>query len=131
VTGKALSEQTADIVIRFKPSAHSLYAANNPTELQICLQPKESIQLLMNAKQIGKDDALVTLPLDLHWQDYFKERQASAYERLLQEAICGRQALFVRQDEIEAAWAFVMPILEAMKTMRPSLYRVDSHYQDV
>jgi glucose-6-phosphate 1-dehydrogenase len=35
------------------------------------------------------------------------------YERLLGDAMAGDATLFARQDEVEAAWAVVQPILDA------------------
>ena len=53
------------------------------------------------------------VPLDMSFADAFGGRNPDAYERLLMDVVRGSQALFMRRDEVEAAWAWIDPILEA------------------
>ena len=52
-------------------------------------------------------------PLNLSFADTFHGRQADAYERLLMDVVRGNPMLFMRSDEVEAAWRWAEPILAA------------------
>jgi glucose-6-phosphate 1-dehydrogenase len=120
-TGKRLADRVAEIVVNFKAVPHS---ALGPTALRpganrlvIRLQPNESIQLYCLAKQPGEGMNLASVHLDLAFDQFFKEDQMEAYQRLLLDVIHGRLALFVRRDEQEAAWRWVEPVLNEWKSM--------------
>ena len=53
------------------------------------------------------------VPLDMSFADVFETRNPDAYERLLMDVVRGNQTLFMRRDEVEAAWSFIEPILDA------------------
>jgi glucose-6-phosphate 1-dehydrogenase len=114
-TGKRLADRIAEIVVNFRPVPHS---ALGPTALRpganrlvIRLQPNETIRLYCLAKQPGEGMNLSSVHLDLAFDQFFREGQMEAYQRLLLDVINGRLALFVRRDEQEAAWKWVEPIL--------------------
>jgi hypothetical protein len=92
--------------------------------LVIQLQPEESIQLQMLAKEPGSGMKMVPVSLNLDLQQAIPERRAEAYERLLIDVIRGRLTHFMRRDELEAAWSWVEPILDGWKQLgdRPPLY---------
>jgi glucose-6-phosphate 1-dehydrogenase len=114
-TGKRLAERVAEIVVNFRPVPHSALGAPalrpGANRLVIRLQPNESIRLYCLAKQPGEGMNLSSVHLDLAFDQFFKEGQMEAYQRLLLDVINGRLALFVRRDEQEAAWRWVEPIL--------------------
>jgi glucose-6-phosphate 1-dehydrogenase len=66
---------------------------------------------------------LVPRTLDLRYDTAFEERAPDAYERLLTDVIRGDQTLFMRRDEVEAAWGFVDPIIEGWKEFYPQPHR--------
>jgi glucose-6-phosphate 1-dehydrogenase len=115
-TGKRLADRTAEIVVNFRPVPHSALGANalraGMNRLVIRLQPNETIRLYCLAKQPGEGMNLASVHLDLAFDQFFKEGQMEAYQRLLLDVINGRQTLFVRRDEQEAAWRYVEPILD-------------------
>jgi glucose-6-phosphate 1-dehydrogenase len=78
----------------------------------IQLQPEESIQLQVLAKEPGSGMHMLPVNLNLDLQQAFTERRAEAYERLLIDVIRGRLTHFMRRDELEAAWAWAEPILD-------------------
>src|SRR5260370_40586176 len=90
----------------------------------IQLQPEESIQLQMVAKEPGSGMHMLPVNLNLDLQQAFTERRAEAYERLLIDVMRGRLTHFMRRDELEAAWAWLEPILEGWKELndRPRTY---------
>ena len=48
--------------------------------------------------------------IKLDYLDSFHERLPEAYERLIIDILRGEQTLFMRQDELEAAWAWIESI---------------------
>ena len=114
-TGKRLHGQIAEIVITFEKVPHSIFDAGrspSPNQLVIQLQPDESITLSILAKAPGETMRLKPVNLGLHFSDTFKEKSLDAYERLIMDAVKGNLTLFMRRDELDAAWAWIDPIRE-------------------
>jgi glucose-6-phosphate 1-dehydrogenase len=117
-TGKRLPSRVSEIVVTFKPIPHSLFEAGAgpiaPNRLVIRLQPDEGVKLWLMIKDPGPGGMRLSyVPLDMSFADAFGVRNPDAYERLLTDVIRGNQALFMRRDEVEAAWAWIDPILDA------------------
>ena len=116
-TGKRLQEKMSHIVITFDDVPHSIFGAaprdQAPNRLTITLQPKDSITLTILAKSPGEVMRLMPVDLSLDLQESFKVRQLDAYERLLTDIIKGNLTLFMRRDELDAAWRWIDPIREA------------------
>jgi glucose-6-phosphate 1-dehydrogenase len=114
-TGKRLPSRRTQIVVQFKPVRHSIFPGVTrdrlpANRLVIDLQPDEDIRLLLMNKEPGLEGmSLQPLPLSLKHSDAQGKapRRRIAYERLLLDAIRGSSTLFVRRDEIEAAWRWV------------------------
>jgi glucose-6-phosphate 1-dehydrogenase len=120
-TGKRLQTRRSDIVIQFKSVPHNIFADSHESlpanRLVIRLQPEERVTLEVMGKQPGLDGVqLQTLPLELSLRDAFgASRSRIAYERLLLDALKGNTTLFVRRDEVEAAWAWIDGIQEGWR----------------
>ena len=84
----------------------------------IQLQPDESITLNVLAKSPGHGMVLKPVDLSLDFADAFKTRQLDAYERLLTDVINGTLTLFMRRDELEAAWSWIDPIRAGLAAAR-------------
>ena len=127
-TGKRMDTKRSEIVINFKPVPHSIFPSDthvNPNKLVIRLQPDEAVTLWMEIKEPGAGGLrLKTLPLNLSYADNFTVRYPDAYERLLLDVVRGNLSLFMRRDEVEAAWRWVDGIIEAwaQTEQRISLY---------
>ena len=127
-TGKRMATRRSEIVINFKPVPHSIFPKDtqvNPNKLVIRLQPDEAVTLWMEIKEPGAGGLrLKTLPLNLSYADNFTVRYPDAYERLLLDVVRGNLSLFMRRDEVEAAWRWVDGIIEAWDAaeQRISLY---------
>ncbi|MGF1463211.1 MAG: glucose-6-phosphate dehydrogenase [Maricaulaceae bacterium] len=113
-TGKRLAERRTEIVIRFRDVPHNIFAGSGdlaPNTMVISLQPKEEITLYITNKEPGlrhNGVKLYSAPLNLSFSNAFpKTTRRIAYERLLLDIIRGDTTLFVRRDEIEAAWRWV------------------------
>ena len=114
-TGKRMQERLAEIVVNFREVPHSIFGAQvtRPNRLVIRLQPNESVQLYMMAKEPGDKMKLAPVCLDLDFRESFSGRAPEPYERLLKDVIRGDLSLFVRADELRTAWRWVEPILDS------------------
>lgn len=114
-TGKRMADSLAEIVVRFKPVPHSIFSqpgsADTPNCLVIRLQPEEGLHLNLMAKTPGDGMRLKPVELQLDFRETFKTARMDAYERLLLDILRGQLTLFMRSDELEAAWEWVEPIL--------------------
>ncbi|MFU0503907.1 glucose-6-phosphate dehydrogenase [Pseudaminobacter sp. NGMCC 1.201702] len=122
-TGKRLASRVSEIVIEFKPIPHSIFeeSAGNITanQLVIRLQPDEGVKQWIMIKDPGPGGMrLRNVPLDMSFAESFQERNPDAYERLIMDVIRGNQTLFMRRDEVEAAWAWIDPIHNAWDDSR-------------
>lgn len=124
-TGKRMSARRSEIIIQFKPVPHSIFGERtrvNPNKLVIRLQPDEAVNLWMEIKEPGAGGLrLKTLPLNLSYADNFTVRYPDAYERLLMDVVRGNLSLFMRRDEVEAAWTWCDGILEAWKDVEQAV----------
>lgn len=116
-TGKRMESKTTEIVINFKKIPHSIFPTADgfsiPNQLIIRLQPEESIRMRIYVKAWGDDIELQPVHLNLDFNDVFQKRKMIAYERLLMDIIRGNPTLFMRRDEVAAAWSWIDPIQEA------------------
>ncbi len=113
-TGKSLRAKETEITLRFKEVPHQLFpdATPAPNHLSLRIQPDEGIRLQFETKIPGS--SMRTRPVDMSfdYSDGFgKHAMADAYERLLIDALHGDAALFIRDDEIEACWKILDPLL--------------------
>ncbi len=117
-TGKRMPIRYSEITIQFKPIAHQVLAgsASLPANrLTIRLQPNEGVELRLINKVPGlsEETELQSVGLDLSFDKAFKDhRSPSAYERMLLDVIRADQTLFMRADELGAAWGWVDGIIE-------------------
>jgi len=130
-TGKRLQEQRADIVIHFEDVPHSIFErtpSSTANRLVISLQPRDSITLTILAKNPGETMRLRPVDLRLDMAESAKTPQLDAYERLLTDVIKGNLTLFMRRDELDAAWRWIDPIREAwlQSDERPRSYTAGS-----
>lgn len=119
-TGKRLPQRASEVVVHFKPIPHSIFGASagaiHPNKLIIRLQPDEGVELSIMIKDPGPGGMrLRAVPLDMAFRDAFAGHNADAYERLLMDVIRGDATLFMRRDEVAAAWDWIDPILDAWK----------------
>ena len=122
-TGKRLATRVSEIVIEFKQIPHSIFGDSagpiSSNQLVIRLQPDEGVKQFIMIKDPGPGGMrLRQIPLDMSFAQSFNERAPDAYERLIMDVIRGNQTLFMRRDEVEAAWKWVDPILNAWSESR-------------
>src|SRR5579885_2921655 len=117
-TGKRLADRVSEIVVAFRAIPHSIFGAAAgpiaPNKLVLRLQPDEGVKLWLMLKHPGPGGLrLRRVPLDMSFAEAFGVRHPDAYERLLLDVVRGNPTLFMRRDEVEAAWRWIDPILAA------------------
>lgn len=132
-TGKKLRSRLSEIVIQFRETPHQIFSdlhvPTRPNSLIIRLQPNEGITLSITTKDPGPGGfRMRETPLDMSFADEATKdwRMPDAYERLVLDVVRGDQTLFMRRDEVEAAWQWVDPIIEAWEhaQQKPESYDV-------
>ena len=118
--GKALATTAVEAVIEFREPPRLLFAdpdtpVPHPNHLRLRLGGgAEGIELTLQAKVPGQTMDSRAVPLAFSYEHALGE-QAEAYERLLADAVEGRQALFARQDGVEQCWRIVAPVLQSVE----------------
>ncbi|WP_368343964.1 glucose-6-phosphate dehydrogenase [Pelagovum sp. HNIBRBA483] len=134
-TGKRLRSRSSEIAVVFKDLGHSIFEgdeARHRNILSIRLQPNEGIDLQMTIKEPGPGGMrLIDVPLDMTFADALGadvDDVPDAYERLIMDVIRGNQTLFMRGDEVEAAWEWTDPIIKGWEIRNdvPKLYEAGS-----
>ena len=128
-SGKRLPQKVSEIVVQFRGAPFNVFqqdaGALSPNKLIIRLQPQEGMKLELMTKSPEPGGLhLSPTQLDISFEQAFATRYPDAYERLLMDSVRGNPTLFMRRDEVEAAWSWVEPIIEAWDESRepPRLY---------
>ena len=116
-TGKSLKERCSMVAVRFRKPPMQLFqgtgAANvHPNWLLIGIQPDDVVQMEISAKVPGAETRTRQIVMDASVGNP-GERKADAYEELLLDVIEGNRSLFLRYDEVKAAWSIVDPVMRA------------------
>ena len=131
-TGKKLGTRLSEIVVHFKEPPHSIFgedAGGSCNVLTIRLQPDEGMTLSVTIKEPGPGGMrLIDVPLDMSFAEALGPENAEmpdAYERLIMDVMRGNQTLFMRGDEVEAAWRWTDPLIQGWEARgeRPKLYK--------
>jgi glucose-6-phosphate 1-dehydrogenase len=125
-TGKALHKKIAEVSVHFKKPLGDLFYGMGENVLTFRIQPDESVKMQINNKIPGFGVRLHQGILDFSYSQAFSGEIPSAYQRLLLDFMEGDQRLFIRSDEIEAAWRFVDSILENWKNLPLYKYKEGS-----
>jgi glucose-6-phosphate 1-dehydrogenase len=135
-TGKRMPQRVSEIAIQFKLPPLNLFTTvecegnlcklveSQPNTLIFRIQPQESISLAISTKRPGMQYQVHPVEMDFEYHDSFDVELPEAYERLLLDVMRGDSTLFTRSDELEAAWQFVTPVLDAWESSdeSPELY---------
>jgi len=127
-TGKRLPKQLTEIAIQFKSPPLNLFSTvecdgdlcdvveTRPNQLILRIQPQEAISLRFSTKRPGMNYQVQPVSMDFAYDEHFDTILPEAYERLLLDVMRGDSTLFTRSDELEAAWRFVTPVLNAWES---------------
>lgn len=115
-TGKRMHESSSVITIQFKDVPHMIFPNETgegwqQNRLIISIQPEMSIRLQVQVKRPGLDMTLNPVDLSFDYSGTYTDEAPEAYETLLLDTMLGDQTLFMRGDQVEAAWELLMPIL--------------------
>ena len=127
-TGKRLAERVSEISIQFKPAPHNIFpdeaAHMQANRLVIRLQPNEGVKQWIMIKDPGPGGMrLRHVPLDMSFAEEFDARSIDAYERLLLDVIRGNATLFMRRDEVAAAWKWIDPIIQGWEEKNQKIHK--------
>lgn len=114
-TGKRMSSRSTEVTVRYLRPPVCLFHTDHECQghqnvLTLRLQPGEGFELMFDVKQPGDDTNIGQIPLAVNYDDIINTAP-DAYETLLADILEGDQTLFVRADEVEAAWALYEPLL--------------------
>ena len=118
MSGKRLPKKETQIVIRFKPVAHSLMRCVSPADLEpnqlvIGIQPDETIRMTFQTKMPGTSDCVRPVGMSFNYLQGHEGPVLDAYEKALVDCMEGDHIIFWRRDGLEASWDFMTPIIEA------------------
>jgi glucose-6-phosphate 1-dehydrogenase len=124
-SGKRLPRKVSEAVIEFKTVPHEAFPRSaekvwEPNRLVLHIQPEEGISLRMQAKRPGLTVHLGEVNMHFTYQEAFQAPSPEAYETLLLDAIEGNATLFMRADQVEAAWRVLTPVLNFWENAAPS-----------
>jgi len=107
--GKRLEKRVTEIALQFRDVPHRLFHNDPPAAnaLVLRVQPDEGITLRFDAKVPGTSPTIKSEDMDFSYGRSFGADPPEAYERLLLDAMLGDSTLFIRRDEVEAAWAYI------------------------
>jgi glucose-6-phosphate 1-dehydrogenase len=116
-TGKYLHEKTTVLTIKFKPAPDYSFPPEatetwRNNRLSISIQPEMDIVLRFQAKRPGQKMMLSPVDMVFNYKDEHNGHEPEAYETLLYDVMEGDATLFMRADQVEAAWKVVMPVIE-------------------
>lgn len=124
--GKRMPRRVTEVQIQFKEVPCVLFARQNlglaPNRLILRIQPDEGAAMEISSKVPGPEMRIQSVRLDFQYGQAFDVPIRDAYERLILDAMRGDASLFARNDEVEAAWALITPILEAWRDLSCPLF---------
>jgi glucose-6-phosphate 1-dehydrogenase len=123
-TGKRLPRQVSEIAVQFRAVPHQSFPTESwlawrPARIVMSIQPVEGIVLGFQAKYPGPKMQLRPVEMRFKYCDSFDAPSPDAYETLLWDVMKNDPTLFMRSDQVEAAWRAVMPVLEAWGETQP------------
>jgi glucose-6-phosphate 1-dehydrogenase len=126
-TGKRLARKVTEIAVTLKPVPHLAFEAAGsvgvqPNQLILTMQPNEGVSLSLGAKIPGTRMRIRPVNMEFLYGTAFLSQSPEAYERLILDAMRGDATLFTRDDEVEAQWRVIDPILESWATQDIPLY---------
>ena len=124
-TGKRLLRQASEIAIQFRAVPHQSFPSEatldwKPSRLIMLIQPDEGIVLRFQAKHPGPKMVLQPVDMQFSYRESFDTPSPEAYVTLLADVIDNDATLFMRDDQVEAAWRLLMPVLEVWNSSPPN-----------
>ena len=119
-TGKRLARKVTEIAVILKPVPHVAFQSSGSVGVQanqivLTMQPDEGVSVSIGAKIPGPRMRIRPVNMEFRYGTAFMSESPEAYERLILDAMRGDATLFTRNDEIEALWGIIDPILTAWR----------------
>ncbi|HVL96230.1 MAG TPA: glucose-6-phosphate dehydrogenase [Solirubrobacteraceae bacterium] len=119
-TGKRLARKVTEIAVQLKAVPHMAFQTDGsvgpvPNQLVLTMQPDEGVSLKLGAKIPGTRMRIRPVNMEFRYGTSFLSQSPEAYERLILDAMRGDATLFTRNDEVDAQWSIIDPILEAWR----------------
>jgi len=116
-TGKRLARKVTEIAVTLRPVPHLAFKAQGsvgvqPNQIVLTMQPNEGVSISLGAKIPGSRMRIRPVNMEFLYGTAFLSESPEAYERLIMDAMRGDATLFTRDDEVEAQWRIVDPILQ-------------------
>ncbi|HET9740262.1 MAG TPA: glucose-6-phosphate dehydrogenase [Solirubrobacteraceae bacterium] len=130
-TGKRLARKVTEIAVQLKPVPHMAFTSKGsvgvqPNQLILTVQPNEGVSLSLGAKIPGASMRIRPVNMEFLYGTSFMSQSPEAYERLILDAMRGDATLFTRNDEVDAQWSIIDPILKGWSEGRPPLTQYES-----
>ncbi len=115
-TGKRLARKVTEIAVTLRPVPHLAFKQEGsvgvkPNQLVLTMQPNEGVSLSLGAKIPGTRMRIRPVNMEFNYGSAFLSQSPEAYERLIMDAMRGDATLFTRNDEAEAQWRIMDPIV--------------------
>jgi glucose-6-phosphate 1-dehydrogenase len=125
-TGKRLARKVTEIAVQLKPVPHMAFQSKGsvgvqPNQLILTVQPNEGVSLSLGAKIPGASMRIRPVNMEFLYGTSFMSQSPEAYERLILDAMRGDATLFTRNDEVDAQWSIIDPILKAWDAGDPPM----------
>ena len=125
-TGKRLARKVTEIAVQLKPVPHLAFQSHGsvgvqPNQLILTMQPNEGVSLSLGAKIPGSRMRIRPVNMEFLYGAAFMSQSPEAYERLILDAMRGDATLFTRNDEVDAQWSIIDPILKAWRAGEPPM----------
>jgi glucose-6-phosphate 1-dehydrogenase len=125
-TGKRLARKVTEIAVQLKPVPHMAFQSKGsvgvqPNQLILTVQPNEGVSLSLGAKIPGATMRIRPVNMEFLYGTSFMSQSPEAYERLILDAMRGDATLFTRNDEVDAQWSIIDPILQAWSDGHPPM----------
>ena len=125
--GKRMPRRVTEVQIQFKASPEVLFARQTMAKIEtnrliIRIQPDEGASLEITCKAPGPRLDVLPVRMDFHYGSSFETPIRDAYERLILDTVRGDASLFARDDEVEAAWNLITPVLDAWRDLSCPLF---------
>jgi glucose-6-phosphate 1-dehydrogenase len=117
-TGKRMTRKLTEIAVTLRPVPHLAFQGADsegvrPNQIILTLQPDEAVSVSLGAKVPGTKMQIRPVNMEFHYGTSFVSESPEAYERLILDAMRGDATLFTRNDEVEALWRIIDPVLAA------------------
>jgi glucose-6-phosphate 1-dehydrogenase len=125
-TGKRLARKVTEIAVQLKPVPHLAFQSKGsvgvqPNQLILTMQPNEGVSLSLGAKIPGSRMRIRPVNMEFLYGTAFMSQSPEAYERLILDAMRGEATLFTRNDEVDAQWSIIDPILKTWHDGKPEM----------